>query len=300
MIAHAIICSRWSAMALMPLPEHHATDAATLQRRVDELIVATPPARALVYDIAQSHPVTAVPYLLLIHRGQLELPDDGVTPAQRADPGSALLFLPGSAAPLRDRDCEYLRITWDTTHTFIAIRHQAPSGRTLIDGCTIPGAPDPLVDALVERARQWRGRGDDGAGLLRTSWLAALISEARLALAHDHDGSDRRHSRWDDARRYIARHIDNCTRARVARACGITEGHVGRLVRRHTGHSFVGYLRELRLEQAEELLAVGQLDVQEIAQRCGFRNVSHFIRLFKTRTGTTPAAWREREAADTP
>lgn len=54
------------------------------------------------------------------------------------------------------------------------------------------------------------------------------------------------------------------------------------------------YLSELRIKKACQLLKNGNYSVTDIAQRCGFFDCSHFIRVFTKLRGTTPNAYRKR------
>lgn len=49
------------------------------------------------------------------------------------------------------------------------------------------------------------------------------------------------------------------------------------------------YLKALRMEQAEELLAKTLLTVKEVVSAVGLRDRSHFSREFKTLHGMTPS-----------
>ncbi|GAA0136777.1 AraC family transcriptional regulator [Paenibacillus sp. YSY-4.3] len=60
------------------------------------------------------------------------------------------------------------------------------------------------------------------------------------------------------------------------------------------GTSPLHYLVQLRLDHAVELLEQGELSVLEIAERCGFRNLSNFNRIFLNYLGVTPTAMRRR------
>ncbi|WP_055105621.1 AraC family transcriptional regulator [Paenibacillus ihumii] len=60
------------------------------------------------------------------------------------------------------------------------------------------------------------------------------------------------------------------------------------------GTSPLHYLVQLRLDHAVELLEQGELSVLEIAEQCGFRNLSNFNRLFLNYLGMTPSAMRKR------
>jgi transcriptional regulator GlxA family with amidase domain len=53
----------------------------------------------------------------------------------------------------------------------------------------------------------------------------------------------------------------------------------------------------IRIAHAELLLSRSALTVTQVAQDCGFVDVSHLIRVFKSLRGTTPEVWRDRAPA---
>jgi len=55
------------------------------------------------------------------------------------------------------------------------------------------------------------------------------------------------------------------------------------------------YLRELRMQRAQHLLASTFLSVKEIAFVSGINDVSTFVRTFKRRYGVTPSEFRGRK-----
>ena len=54
------------------------------------------------------------------------------------------------------------------------------------------------------------------------------------------------------------------------------------------------YRDSIRLYYAKEYLNSGYYTVTEIAQKCGFDDVSYFVRFFRKRTGTPPGAYKKR------
>jgi AraC-like DNA-binding protein len=60
------------------------------------------------------------------------------------------------------------------------------------------------------------------------------------------------------------------------------------------------YVLMVRLVNAGALLATGQYNVGEVAFKTGFRDESHFIKVFKKYFGQTPARWRQRSALKIP
>lgn len=81
----------------------------------------------------------------------------------------------------------------------------------------------------------------------------------------------------------------------MAGAVGVSPSRLRQLFKTETGTSPVQYLRNLRLEQAKELLETTFLSVKEIAARGGVTNVSHFVKNFATLFGRTPASYRSQK-----
>ena len=48
-----------------------------------------------------------------------------------------------------------------------------------------------------------------------------------------------------------------------------------------------------RILYAKHLLSSSNMNVEEVAVRCGYSNVYHFIRQFKERTGLSPGKYRK-------
>ena len=94
------------------------------------------------------------------------------------------------------------------------------------------------------------------------------------------------------AKRYISRNFCNVglNVGLIASAVGASEAHLHRLFRAE-GHSMMRYVQSHRLELAAQMLTrpgERQLQVKEIAYRCGFLNHAHFSRSFRQYFGVTP------------
>ena len=78
----------------------------------------------------------------------------------------------------------------------------------------------------------------------------------------------------------------------IAAECGLSVGHFARGFREGIGESPHRWLIRQRVEKAKQMLADRQGGLAEIALDCGFSDQSHFTRLFRRATGTTPGMWR--------
>ena len=81
----------------------------------------------------------------------------------------------------------------------------------------------------------------------------------------------------------------------ISREQGVSRRYLDSLLKRSTGRTLADVIRLRRLERtADDLLARPDDLTAEIATRWGFRDASHFTRLFRQRYGTTPTAYRRR------
>ena len=87
----------------------------------------------------------------------------------------------------------------------------------------------------------------------------------------------------------IAEHsAENLPVSYYSSLCDMSEGNFRRLFREYTGTSPIEYRNHLRLGDARRKLQSGEYNVSEVAELCGFTNLSFFIRLYKKKYGYTP------------
>ena len=82
----------------------------------------------------------------------------------------------------------------------------------------------------------------------------------------------------------------------VAAHFGITPTYATRVFKEHFGAGMLGFIQQVRVEQAKLLLQSGET-VKEVAGRVGYRDPATLIRLFKRLEGVTPARFGKRAAA---
>lgn len=80
----------------------------------------------------------------------------------------------------------------------------------------------------------------------------------------------------------------------LARAVGVSERHLHRILRKAMGVTPHELMLRLRIEAAGEQLAGTDLKIAEIAVDNGFCDQSAFTKHFRARTGLTPRAFRKR------
>ena len=79
----------------------------------------------------------------------------------------------------------------------------------------------------------------------------------------------------------------------LARELGISQRHLIRRVRETLGISPSGFIRMMRLERANQLLAADVGNVSEVAYKVGYNDPKHFSRVFKQVYGVSPSVVRD-------
>ena len=79
----------------------------------------------------------------------------------------------------------------------------------------------------------------------------------------------------------------------VADMEGLNGSYFSTLFAQHMGISFSSYLRELRVEKAQELLHDPRQRIGDVAHAVGFADPNTFRLAFKRLTGLSPTAWRD-------
>lgn len=75
---------------------------------------------------------------------------------------------------------------------------------------------------------------------------------------------------------------------------GVSKFHLSRSFQQVEGISLTAYIKQIRVELAQQLLTHKSWSIARIAQECGFHDASHLNRYFKALTGITPSQFREQ------
>lgn len=85
-----------------------------------------------------------------------------------------------------------------------------------------------------------------------------------------------------------------------ARQFGLTEDALRNHVLEATGLSPHEFIIQIRLSQAQVLLAETSMSVSAVGRQVGYDDPGYFSRLFRSRVGVAPLAFRRQEARDRP
>jgi AraC-like DNA-binding protein len=81
---------------------------------------------------------------------------------------------------------------------------------------------------------------------------------------------------------------------RLARALGVSAGHLCRGFKASTGQSPYQYILLVRVERATQMIRAGNRSLEDIAERVGFADGSHMATVFLKTTGKPPSSFRNR------
>jgi AraC-like DNA-binding protein len=132
---------------------------------------------------------------------------------------------------------------------------------------------------------------DDGAALDLDAYLANLCPYLRrlATLVLERPGV----SFLDLVIEFTRSHSDTgLTMAMVANQFSMNYSQFSREFKEHSGQGFHDFLLQLRIERSMDLLRESPLKIFEVAQKAGYRNTKHFLKVFKERVGLSPTDYR--------
>ena len=111
---------------------------------------------------------------------------------------------------------------------------------------------------------------------------------------HASDSDDRIPMLAREAKRLLSRSVqEDVTTSQLARRLRCNPDYLGRLYKRSFGVSIMDDLHAQRIRVAKALLLDEQLNVNEVAARCGYRDATYFRRMFRRHVGVAPSRFRD-------
>lgn len=84
----------------------------------------------------------------------------------------------------------------------------------------------------------------------------------------------------------------------IASQCYLNKSYLCRLFKKETGMTLTQYINNVRIQRACEMISDTELDMTEIALRCGFSSAPYFSSVFKSAVKCTPSEFRAYKRAD--
>jgi AraC-like DNA-binding protein len=124
---------------------------------------------------------------------------------------------------------------------------------------------------------------------LRSSVLATDLLEAAIA---ETPASDSTADSAGIMQKLESTALDRGSIAERALRCGVSVSELRSVVRDAAGTSPLEFLIEIKMSRARSLLADSRLDVQGVARAVGYDDPAYFSRIFTSRSGVSPSAFR--------
>ena len=135
--------------------------------------------------------------------------------------------------------------------------------------------------------------------------LASIFAKARRRLLHTELEANQKavpetvvktgvHQKVHEVALYLQTHIhESVSLEELAQRFFMSRSYLTRSFRNVTGFSVVEYMTYIRIQKAQQLLRESDRSITEIADLCGFGNITYFEKVFKTTTGHTPVQYRK-------
>ncbi len=147
-------------------------------------------------------------------------------------------------------------------------------------------AHDELIGYFKQFTHVWMSRQP---GYLMQARALFMLILHRL-LSNIRRDSARADQRVNQVLVYVAEHYaEELDLAGMAEIVGLHPVYLGKLFKKNMGYSFKEHLNMIRINHAEMLLSTGGFSVTQVAERCGFRDISYFSNVFKSVKGYPPS-----------
>lgn len=126
--------------------------------------------------------------------------------------------------------------------------------------------------------------------------LSVILRDRRDSVLRDRNRANEiQDVRIQHAVEYIGKNFSRriSVRELSVRAC-LSESRFLHLFRKETGLSVIACLTECRLKAARQMLEISGVTIQEVMEKCGFRDQSRFGKLFREHTGCSPLVYHKK------
>ncbi len=172
--------------------------------------------------------------------------------------------------------------------TLIAIKSIDPSLPIII--LTGQSSKDVAVDALKGRADDYIEKPFNMDQFLRI--IDKMVSRGKGPLEALKD-----RNKMELVKKFIERNSSKKVSLKdAAQEVSLSLKYLSRVFKEKNGQGFNEYRLKLKMDKAMELLRSRATTVSEIAFQLGYKNPESFVRIFKKKTGATPAEYRRKHA----
>lgn len=154
---------------------------------------------------------------------------------------------------------------------------------------SVPPAIEAEVAALLKVIETEIGENADGGESIIKGCIDALLL-IMTRKSHNRILSD---PIWGELLTYISEHYDSVTLQEATNIMGMSKSWFCRKFKEQFSVSFLNYINNIRIQNAQRLLTTTQLTIPDIAEKIGYgSNLCRLHEDFKKFTGTTPHKYK--------
>ena len=216
------------------------------------------------------------------------------------DPGTEMvvyncIFLPDSLGLFPGEENDFVNVAYRyLLHSFYA--EEAPRQYIKFTG----GESRKINRLLADMHEEYQGREKGYKQVLHSDLVKLLILAFRM---YEQDGAQVQNPPMlkqlvvENALQYMQAHYSGeITCEALAARAYMSVSHFNKVFKEGTGQTVLHALRDIRIREACRMLRITSLPVAQVAQQVGYADLKHFYKLFGQLTGSTPGAYRQKQA----
>jgi len=150
------------------------------------------------------------------------------------------------------------------------------------------GIRQDVIDLFRELTVCWNER-HSGYIMKCQALLMLILNRLSEIIVYDVDSASGDY-RINRIIRYISLHYaEKLTVEKLASRIHLDPDYFGQIFKKRTGKTIHQYINQIRIQNAELLLQSGHYKVHEAAERCGFSDIFHFYKKFRSLRGFAPS-----------
>ena len=161
-------------------------------------------------------------------------------------------------------------------------------GRVLFPPVHNIGLRQDVIDIFRELTVCWNERRS-GFSMKCQALLMLILHRLSEIIVYDVDSAPGDY-RINKITRYIDKHYaEKLTVEKLASQIHLDPDYFGQIFKKETGKTIHQYINQVRVQNAELMLQSGRYKVHEAAERCGFSDIFHFYKKFRSLRGFAPS-----------
>ena len=156
-----------------------------------------------------------------------------------------------------------------------------------------------LFQAMLEEIRAKKAGYKCMVNALMHQFLVTILRNSQLDIKPEKPATPLTVEKIHETVKFLETHFfDQIDIDHAAQMSNMSRSYFHANFKEVTGTTYIEFLNGLRIKNADLLLKTTDLDIDTIAFRSGFTSVSHFYKVFKESTGTTPKMIRSRKHSE--